>query len=180
MADLIATSAFQALLPLEIGGITATEESFDAITSVAPLRGQTAAVSAAMEAQIGLALPAIGRMVQSDKASLAWAGHGQFFLFGVDPGPIPGAAQTDQTDAWACLLIDGLGARDVLARLTAIDLRPAAFEIGHAARAQLGHMNALIIRTCENSYRLMVFRSMAETLAHEIGQAMRSVAARAG
>ncbi|MFW5881818.1 MAG: sarcosine oxidase subunit gamma, partial [Roseicyclus sp.] len=69
--------------------------------------------------------------------------------------------------------------REVLARLTPIDLGEAAFAPGHAARTMLGHMSCLLLRLEADRFGLMVFRSMAGTAAHELDRAMRLAAARA-
>ena len=67
----------------------------------------------------------------------------------------------------------------MLARLVPLDLRPASFADGAAARSLLGHMSLAIRRTGAAGFELLVFRSMAATAVHEIGAAMTSVAAQA-
>lgn len=64
-------------------------------------------------------------------------------------------------------------------RLVPLDLRPAAFPVGRAVRAPLGHMSAILIREPSDSILVLTFRSMARTAWHEIEVAMHSVAARA-
>ena len=88
------------------------------------------------------------------------------------------AALTDQSDAWSCVLLEGEGARDVLARLTPLDLRDSACPIGAALRSELFHMPVSIARLAENTWQIMGFRSMAATLVHDLERAMKSVAAR--
>ena len=179
MADLIVTCPFDGRLPLEIGGVRAIAPGPVAITSVAPFRGQAEAVSTALEAQIGIGLPQVGQSLAGrDGVRVTWAGLGRVFVTGPEIAPIDGAATSDQSDAWAIVELAGDGARDVLARLTAIDLRADSFAIGRSARAQIGHMNALILRAGDDTYAVFVFRSMAATLLHELETAMRSVAAR--
>ncbi|MBF9034031.1 sarcosine oxidase subunit gamma [Rhodobacterales bacterium HKCCE2091] len=152
----------------------------DAITSVAPYPGQEAAVSAALKDRIGAPFPAPGRSTTGADGSLAaWSGLDQCFVFGPALDAIDGAAVTDQSDAWAGIEIVGEDAREVLARLSPLDLRPGVFEPGHTARSLIGHMPALIMRTGDAVYLLLVFRSMAATAAHEIETAMKGVAARA-
>ena len=72
----------------------------------------------------------------------------------------------------------GADAADVLARLTPIDLRESQFKRGHTARTELAHMMASITRLGPQSYQIMVFRSLANTLVHDLKTAMKSVAAR--
>ncbi len=178
MVDLIAKSPCDGLLPKEIGTVSLSETVFEAITSVAPLGGQDKAVSEALKAQIGAALPGPNRTTGKANSRAVWSGRGQVFVLGPSLAPIKGAAMTDQTDAWACVELDGAAARDVLARLVPIDLRDSVFKRGHAARTQLMHMNIVLMRTGADRYGIMAFRSMAGTLVHDLERAMEAVAAR--
>lgn len=178
MVDLIAKSPCAGLLPKEIGTLTLTETVYDAITSVTPFKGQAEAVSDALKSQMGAAFPAPNRTTGKAKARAVWSGRGQAMVLGPVLEPIAGAAMTDQTDAWACVALEGSGARDVLARLVPIDLREGAFKRGHAARTQLMHMNVVLMRTGADRYEIMAFRSMAGTLVHDLEIAMEAVAAR--
>ena len=134
MVDLIAKSPCEGLLPVSFGDVTLREETWDAITSVAPLNVQEAAVSDALKAQIGAEFPKANRMTGKAGARAVFSGRGQALVLGPALAPIAGAAMTDQSDAWACVTLDGPSARDVLARLVPIDLREGAFKRGHAAR----------------------------------------------
>ena len=49
------------------------------------------------------------------------------------------------------------------ARLVPLDMRLHAFPVGRAVRSGLNHMNAVILRTGDYDFHLMVFRSMART-----------------
>jgi sarcosine oxidase subunit gamma len=89
-----------------------------------------------------------------------------------------GAALTDQTDGWSALAVSGAAAVDVLARLVPVDLRLAACPVGSALRSGLNHMNAVILRTGDHAFDVMVFRSMARTAWHELETTMSMVAAR--
>lgn len=106
------------------------------------------------------------------------AGRQMAFLIGADPEPRQAGAITDQSDAWAWVRLSGAGAGDVLARLCPLDLRDSAFAPGSSARGLIGHMTALILKTDAQVYEIAVFRSMGETLRHELLDAMESVAAR--
>lgn len=178
MAELIATSACAGLLPKTIGEVTLTEVVFDRVTSVAPLKGQEGAVSDALKAQIGAALPKPNRATGRAAARAVFAGQGQTLVLGPSLDPIAGAAMTDQTDAWAAVELDGPSARDVLARLVSVDLRADMFKQGHAARTPIFHMPGVVVRTGADRYLLMTFRSMAGTLVHDLATAMEGVAAR--
>ena len=178
MVDLSAKSACAGLLPKEIGNVTLREDVFEAITSVAPLKGQEAAVSDALKEHMGAAFPKPNRATGKEGARVVWAGRGQAFVFGKPVPELAGAALTDQTDAWACVTLAGPDARHVLARLIPIDLGEAQFKRGHAARTLINHMTGLVYRSGADRYGLLVFRSMAGTLVHDLETAMEAVAAR--
>lgn len=75
--------------------------------------------------------------------------------------------------------LKGAGAVDVLARLVPVDLREDRFKRGHTLRTQLYHMSASITKTGADTFVILVFRSMASTLVHDMKTAMEAVAARA-
>ncbi|MGB3554238.1 MAG: sarcosine oxidase subunit gamma [Jannaschia sp.] len=168
MTDLAARAATADLLPLSHGTLTLSEEMPDAITSLVPLGGASDI------------LPPPGRSItHADGGTLLWSGLGQAMLLGPVPEPVTDVATTDQTGAWAVLLLEGADVRDALARLTPLDLDPAIFAEGYTARSLLGHMNALFHRAGPDAFLILVFRSMAGSAVHEIEVAMRGVAARA-
>ncbi|MCA1336930.1 sarcosine oxidase subunit gamma [Pseudooceanicola marinus] len=134
----------------------------------------------ALMAQHGLGLPAPGSVEHAEQAECLWFGIGQYLLIGPAPAPdlAEAATLTDQSDAWASVLLEGPRARHVLARLCPLDLRARAFAPGATARTELAHMGASVTRTGPDGFRVMVFRSMAETLLHELRAALEAVAAR--
>lgn len=185
MADAIlsARGAFAGLdLPLSAGGATLSELAWDGLASLMPFRGQEGAVAAAL----GLALPAPGGTAEGRGLRLLWAGRSAWMASGV-PGladtlaaRLRGrAAVTDQTDAWCGLRLSGPAARAVLARLCPLDLDAGAFPDGATARTDLAHVAGQITRAGEG-FELMVPRSYAGHLHHELHAAMVSVAAQAG
>ncbi|MFN3642720.1 MAG: sarcosine oxidase subunit gamma [Gemmobacter sp.] len=178
MADLLATEACAGLgLRVARGGTTLAAWDPGPIAAIAPYAAGTAATAAAL-APFGLAWPDPGRMTTNGAARLAFAGRGTCFLIGVAPPSLGAAAAvTDQSDGWAGLCLTGAAAPDVLARLVAIDLRPAALPPGSAVRAMLNHMPLCLMRT-EGAFELLVFRSMARTAVHDLTEAMIRVAAR--
>lgn len=173
MVDLIAKAPCAALLPLSHGSVTLREVTESTLISVAPFKGQHASVSAALRKLIGVGLPAKGRLSAGKSAEVFWTGQGQYFVRG-ERLPKLAAAVSDQSDGWACICIEGQDAMDVLARLCPLNLR--AMNEGDVARSLIGHMSAIIIIR-PSGIEVMVFRSMAETLVHEVGRIMRSVAA---
>lgn len=177
MPELIAKSALEGQGPLTLGGVTLAEVAVGPVTSVAVLPGAAKAVAKGLK-PLGLAMPALNSFVASGAARLVWTGRDQAFLIGVAAPAIEGAALTDQSDGWATLTVSGIGAVDALMRLVPLDLRLAAFPVGRAARAPVNHMNAVLLRTGDHAFDLMVFRSMARSAWHEIEAAIQALAAR--
>jgi methylglutamate dehydrogenase subunit D len=180
VVELVALSACTGLLPLSVGGITLSEIVPDAMTSLAPFKGQDKAASAALKAAHGMALPAPGRATGKEGARAVWLSRGQMMLVGPTPdaGLAKYAALTDQSDAWAVVRLEGTGVEDVLARLIPVDTRVSVFKRGHTVRTDLMHMMASITWVGDRAFQIMVFRSMAETLVHDLNSAMEGVASR--
>lgn len=172
MADLIALTPCAGLLPMALGGVEVVEVLPACLIAVAPFAGQQEAVSAQLEAQIGAGLAAPNRR----SGGVTWFGHGTWMIAG--DVALAGAAVTDQSDAWAVVQVSGARTEDVLARLVPVDLRAPVFETHQVAKTMLGHMAVTIIRTGADSFEIMVMRSMAQTLVHDLDEAMRAVALR--
>ena len=79
-------------------------------------------------------------------------------------------ALTDQTHGRVRLVVSGPQVRSVLAKGTMIDLADDVFAIGQSAMTQIGHIGAMITRTGDAEFEIMVLRSFAESLWHEIHQ----------
>lgn len=180
MVDLAAKSAGAGIFPLSIGKLTATETELGPLTSVMPFKGQSAALAAAFEAAHGLAWPAPNAATSAGGARAIWFGVNQVLLTGVaaDISLAALAGLTDQSDAWCAVTLDGPGAEDVLARLCPVDLRASAFGEGRTARTLVAHMNGSVTRIGAQAFLILVFRSMAATLAHDLSEAMETVTAR--
>ena len=178
MPELIARPPLAGRAALTCGGVTLSEAAPRPITSIAPFRGQKAALAEALSA-LGFLLPAPNRFSSAATGQLVWTGRDQFFLIGTPPGPLYGrAALTDQTDGWAALRLDGPGAEAVLARIVPLDVRAPVFAPGHAARVPFNHMSSVLMRLAPESFEVLVFRSMAQTAWHEIEAAKTVLAAR--
>ena len=176
-----AASPCAGLLPLSIGALNLSEPAPGHLTALAPYKDKGKALGTALKAAHGMALPAPNRATGKDGARAIWFGRAHVLLMGPapDPGLTDHAALTDISDGWAVLRLDGAGAADVLARLTPIDLRMGQFRRGHTARTEVKHMQAAITRLGDEAFLIMVFRSMAATLVHDLRVAMQGVAARA-
>lgn len=180
MVELTAKSPCDGLLPLDIGATRLSEETPGCLTTLAPYAGQAAALGAALEQAHDLGYPAANRSVGKAGHRVIWFGRDMALLM----GPVPDAtladhaALTDQSDAWAVVRLDGAAAEEVLARLVPVDLRQSAFKRGHTVRTELAHMMASVTRIGPSAFQIMVFRSMARTLVHDLKTAMEAVAAR--
>lgn len=180
MAELIAKSPCEGLLPVTAGGLTLTEAPHVPMTSLAPYRAQEKALSDALKAAHGMTFPAPNRATGKAGGRAVWTGRGQAMLIGPEPDAslAKHAAVTDQSDAWSVVLLEGERGADVLARLCPVDLRPVVFKRGHTLRTDLMHMAASVTRTGAQTLMIMTFRSMAKTLVHDLTTAMAAVAAR--
>ncbi|WP_299142018.1 sarcosine oxidase subunit gamma [uncultured Tateyamaria sp.] len=180
MTELIAQTPLYGAVPRTIGQATMTEVDLGWLTSISPYAGRVSAVGAALKAAHGMPWPSAGRMTGKDGARAIWFGRDMVLLAGPEPSHdlAEHAALTDQTDAWTTVQLSGDGAEDVLARLVPMDLAAANFKRGHTARTQVQHMNGSVTRLGADSFLIMVFRSMAGTLLHDMERAMASVAAR--
>jgi sarcosine oxidase subunit gamma len=174
VVELIEKSAGAGLLPITQGALTLSEVVQRQITSIAPQRGKEKVVATALKKATGLTLPDVGKSDGKDGAQIIWTARGQYFLIGAD-APNLSAALTDQSDAWCAVMLDGVEAADVMARLCPIDV--SAMQQGDVARSLIGHMSAIIIREADG-FQIMVFRAFAKTLIHEMHRAMRTVAAK--
>lgn len=178
-----AASPCAGLLPRKIGALTLSEVDPGHLTALAPYKGKAlgSGLGGALKVAHGMALPAPNRATGKAGARALWFGHAHYLLMGLPPDPVldEHAAVTDISDAWAVVQLDGARVTDALARLTPIDLRASHFRRGHTARTDLRHMHASITKVGEEAFMIMVFRSMAQTLVHDLVTAMEGVAARA-
>lgn len=179
MVDLKAISPCAGVLPLNLGRVTAEEVRLGTLSSLSPF-GDASQLTAALEKAHGLALPKPGRATGKDGARCIWFGQNEVLLAGPAPDKAlaRSAAVVDQSDGWACVTVSGTDAVDVLARLVPIDLREVTFKRGHTARTMVQHMAASITRVGADRFLILVFRSMAGSLVHDLKAAMEAVASR--
>jgi len=179
VGELKAITACEGLLPLTIGAATLEEIDAGHMTSLSAF-GDVAGLSTALEKAHGLALPKPNRATGKEGGRCIWFGRGEVLLMGPAPDKAlaKNAAVVDLSDGWACVELSGAAAVDVLARLVPVDLRDGVFKRGHSVRTQLMHMSASITRVGADRFQILVFRSMAVTLVHDLKQAMAGVASR--
>ena len=179
MLDLIAKYPANDILPIVVGGVTLSVSKPAFITSVAPYKGQSPALSAALEKTYKMALPATGAAALAGENRLLWFGHNQYLLISQNP-PEPGiakyAAMTDQSDAWTVLRLEGPLAAAALAHHCPLDLRPSHFGLGQTARAPVAHLPS-VVTPVNGGFEVMFMQSLVRTGIHHLHQAMRSVSA---
>jgi heterotetrameric sarcosine oxidase gamma subunit len=73
-----------------------------------------------------------------------------------------GARAIDVTTAYAALAIVGPGARDVLARQCALDLRPSATPVGAVRPGSVARTPAIVIREAEERYLVLFGAALGE------------------
>jgi len=179
IVKLTAQSACYGLLPMAHGSVKVREIIPDHMTSIAPFKGQASALNKMLMDAHGVKYPAAGRVVTKEGVRCQWVGHAHAMLIG------PAAARelahvaavTDQTDAWAIVKIQGADVEQVLARVIPMDLRAKVFKTHHTARTMVQHMAASVTRVGPDAFEIMVMRSMARTLVHDLETAMENVAA---
>jgi heterotetrameric sarcosine oxidase gamma subunit len=179
VVDLKAVSACAGLVPLRIGTVSVDEMDVGVLSSLSPF-GDSSEFSGALEIAHGVGWPTVGGTFDKDGVQIIWFGRGEAVLIGPAPDAVLGehAAVVDVSDAWAVVSIEGADTIDVLARLVPVDLRDHAFAQGHTVRTQLLHLSASITKRGPDRFMILVFRSMAATLIHDLKQAMVGVAAR--
>lgn len=179
MAELIAKSPCAGLLPVQHGGLTLTECAPEAIHLLAAYHGAATKAGAALKKAHGVGWPKPGSSTSAAHARALWFAPDQALLLGAVPvaSLASQCAITDQSDGWTRVELAGEGVEDVLARLVPVDLRVQSFPEGAVARTAVFHMSAVITRTGPARFEILVFRSMAHTLVHELSDAMKSVVA---
>jgi heterotetrameric sarcosine oxidase gamma subunit len=161
-------------------GVSLTEvRNFDLIQVMAR-RGKGADLASAAKARFGVIAPDAPKAVQTAEASLIWSGPDQFLVLSKDGkhtmDPLSqvfsqSASLSDQSHARALISISGAKARAMLAKLSSIDLHPAAFPIGAAAATSIDHTSVNLWRGGDRPdgqamFNLLVFATFAESLWH--------------
>ena len=179
MVDLYTTAAAATALPLKIGTVY-VEEVETSLFLVGPFDKKLKQAAAVLVTQMGLEWPTVHVVKHTGVAYALWFDHAHIALMGVEPSAklLRYAAVTDVSDGWCIVDISGPEVRDVLARVTPLDMRIKSFKTGMTQRSMLMHMQASISCLGKSHFRVMVFRSMALTVVHDLAVAMESVAAR--
>jgi sarcosine oxidase subunit gamma len=148
--------------------------------------GAPMATAELLSKHFGLAItPTPNHAVTSDDLTVLWHGPGQWLIVrapGMPPladelGRLCGerAAVVDLGHARAALRFAGEGVRDLLAKGTSIDLRPASFPPGACALTALGKINALLHAVAPEMIDVYVPRSHRQAFVEWLHHAARDV-----
>jgi sarcosine oxidase subunit gamma len=150
------------MLPVTVGSVVISEVDAGSMALVMAHKGTR------------LRLPKAGTSGRVNGCKAWWFSDGQALVFGALDA-LEKASIVDQSDTWAHVRIEGVDVLDVLARLVPVDLRAVAK--GGVVRTLVQHMTAVIVRDGDG-FEILVMRSMAGTLVHELTLAARGVAGR--
>lgn len=132
------------------------------IHSVLAFRGQEQSISGILAA-----LPA-GRV--------RTVAPGEWLVVSGDPAQAPaidGAMVVDQSHGRSLFRLGGPDAISILMRGVAIDLVGGAMPVGSSTNVAFGHLSVNLARLAETGFELIVGRSFAENLYHDLKQAGR-------
>ncbi|TIT24756.1 MAG: sarcosine oxidase subunit gamma [Mesorhizobium sp.] len=161
-------------------GVSLTEiRNFDLIQVMAR-RGKAAELAKAAETRFGVAAPGTPKAVRVADATLIWSGPDQFLVLcnggkhAIEPlsqAFAQSGSLSDQSDARALISVSGEKARAILAKLSSLDLHPAAFPAGTAAATSVDHTSVNLWRGNDRPdgqavFNLLVFATFAESLWH--------------
>jgi sarcosine oxidase, subunit gamma len=142
------------------------------------LRGDPALVDAAVKAVAGLSLPEPCRAMRDAETAVLWIGPDEHWIVtAADRAPALAAALGDSlagihhqivdvSDYYATIKVSGPRAREMLMKLTTLDLHPRAFAEGQVAGSMFGHAQAYLWQRVSDgegpAFELFVRRTMAD------------------
>jgi sarcosine oxidase subunit gamma len=146
--------------------------------------GDAVAIAARLSKHFGIMITAtLNRAAVAGDLTVLWHGPGQWLIVRA-PSDAPladeladicgeDAAAVDLGHARTALRFEGDGTRDLLAKGTSIDLRPAHFATGACALTALGKIGALLHAVAPATIDVYVARSYAQALSEWLGHAAR-------
>ncbi|MBA3449466.1 MAG: sarcosine oxidase subunit gamma [Pseudaminobacter sp.] len=165
-------------------GLQLSEVRDFSLVLIAARRGRWQDVAQAAKARFGIEAPIGPRAVAGGKGVLIWSGPDQMMaLFSRhdDIRPVDSLRETfagsaslsDQSDGRCMIRISGPRARDMLAKVSSVDLYETAFPVGAAAATSIDHTGVNLWREPDNSeglpvFSVLVFSSFADSLWHTL------------
>ena len=170
------SEAVSALAGARFEGIATVEDC--GVQGMIVLRGDpsSAAVKQAATAGSGAAMPGVRKVSQAAHGALAWMSPDELLVLcpygeaGARQGAMARALGkehglvADVSDARAMVRLSGKGAREVLAKLSPVDLAPGSFGPGDFRRTRVAQVAAAFWMEADESFRIVCFRSVAEYL----------------
>lgn len=147
MRDLQPHSALDGHPPLAIWPWRVAETALDRVTAIHPYPDQRSALSDALKAAHGMALPAAGKATgRAGNRCLALADGAVLLVSDRSASSKlrPHAALFDQSDAWVCLSVSGDGKAAALDPLTRCDLRSLSGKRGETRWTDLAGRGVLV------------------------------------
>jgi heterotetrameric sarcosine oxidase gamma subunit len=122
----------------------------------------------ALEAALGVALPAAPKRITHGGAEILWNGPRQWLVLGDLALPAGLAAITEQTDGLSLLTLSGPHAVEILKKLLPIDI--ARFAADEVAITSAAHIGVRVWKEGDD-FVLACFRSFAVALHHALAEA---------
>lgn len=141
------------------------------------------AIAEALRVCTGLAVPALREMTADAGRAIAWMSPDEVLLLcpASEVGHLTtalGAALADQfatvadvSDARVMFEVSGPGAREVLAKLTPVDLHPDQFGPGQMRRTRLAQVPAAVWMPAPGRLRVLCFRSVGQYVSDLLANA---------
>ena len=151
------------------------------------LRGDlsSAQLQSAVSSVVGLDVPAQRKINRGPMGGVAWMSPDELLLL-VDYDKADAIAAdiskalngehhmaVNVSDARAVFLIEGQGAREVLAKGAPVDLSPEAFGAGDLRRSRIGQLAAAFWMTEDEAFELVCFRSVGAFMFDWLSNAAR-------
>ena len=170
-------------------GISIEDQQDFKLFLVMTRRGRSADVGTVTKACLGSEPPKAGQAVQSGDVTLIWSGPDQFLVLASSEsasrlmddlrGRLDGIAScSDQSHGRCWLRVCGPSVREMLAKISSLDLHPSAFPIGAAAATSIEHTAVNFWRSDDTAdgaatFNILAFASFASSVLHTIVDASR-------
>jgi sarcosine oxidase subunit gamma len=149
------------------------------------LRGDHAALAGAVSDVAGVDLPGVNRVAMAGGRGVVWMSPDEVLV--VVPYGEAGAAvaaldaaltgvhhlAVDVSDARSVITLAGMGAREVLGKLSPADLSPGAFGPGQVRRTRLGQVAAAFWCEAEDRWTVVCFRSVGDYVERLLDQSAK-------
>ena len=166
--------AISALSGASYEGFVKVEEA--GLRGMITLRGDLGAIKLkrAVETLTAVEVPSVGKIIQKGRYGVAWMSPDELLILtpfesaqmhtAALSGALKGAHHlaVNVSDARAVFTLTGTGAREVLAKLTPVDLSPGAFSSGQIRRTRLAQVPAAFWISGADKFEVVCFRSVAQ------------------